>query len=109
MTLPNNLRQYLINLDERAWRCIRGQIRWAYARETYKVPRRLLRFITALPADPHEWQQEAKEITALRRQRRREDRTKRLTIRAIQRRKRQAAYQRDYMRAYRERLRRGTV
>lgn len=101
--------QYLLKIDERTWRCIRAQMRWSYVRMTYKVPRRLIRFLPYLPEDAEEWREYATEVTALRRQLRREKVLKSLSVRQRQKNKRRAAYQRDYMREYRDRLRRGTV
>jgi hypothetical protein len=104
------MRAYLLKVDEKTWRQIRAQVRWSYIKQSYEPPRRLVRFIpVALPANPYDWKEYADEITRIRRERVRNsalERQKRKQDRRIRQRR---DYQRNYMREYRDRLRRGTV
>lgn len=107
---PHTMKTYLLQVDEKTWRQIRAQVRWAYNKHSWVPPRRLARFIpVALPENPYDWKEYADEITRLRRAMVRADEAARRDRKAARRKRQRADYQRNYMREYRERLRRGTV
>lgn len=110
MTFPNNMRDYLLRLDEKTWRQIRAQVRWAYAKASFLPPRRLARFVrVTMPPDPKVWQKYAAEITLTRRHIRLEKMTERRKVTTLKRQKSRRAWLRDYMREYRDGLRRRTA
>ena len=107
---PLSMRAYLLKIDEKTWRQIRAQVRWAYNKHSWTPPRRLTRFIpVALPENPHDWRIYAEEITRTRRELNRSKMTARKKQKVVRRKRMRKDYQRNYMREYRERLRRGTV
>jgi len=109
VNFPNTMRAYLLKIDEKTWRQIRAQVRWAYNKRSWTPPRRLARFIpVSLPENPNDWRAYADEITRTRRELNRHDGTQRRALKAARRKRQRADYQKNYMREYRERLRRGT-
>jgi hypothetical protein len=106
---PPKMTAYLVRIGNKAWQGIVTKVRWAYSGQTWEVPTPLARYITFLPEDPRIWQAYMAEITRERARVRRSAEYREESKVAARRRKKRAAYQRKYMRQYRERLRSNTV
>jgi len=106
---PHELRVYLLRVDNSTWQQIRAQVRWCYAKHSWVPPRRLARFMDFLPEHPNVWKDYANEITQTRRIRHASTVMAQRKRKTLRRKKAVRAYQRDYMREYRHRLRHGTL
>lgn len=110
MTFPLTMRAYLLKISENSWRQIRAQVRWAYMRGNFTPPRKLARYVpVSMPSEPKVWREYANEIPLTRKHIRLQKVTERRKARRIKKLKDRRAYQRDYMREYRQRLRQQTT